>query len=543
MKNNIKRIIFTLVLITNLFLSSQVFGEDLSSSLDTPTCVLPQVINEETGLCIDPEEETESTLIHLQISDLYNSDIEVLPCDSDNNPATEDIATPYCAILQSGVSSDWDWSWAPGAFVTAIEGIEGFTSVDSQGNNIYHYWSWSLNGDEAMIGLNQYELQSGDSVLLEFIDPTPEVEEVDEDPAPRSRSGSSGSYITPQEEKTFSIPLALEFLSSQQKDNGSFGDILYTDWVAVGISKTEADIMKNKVKDFLLNYKYESNVITDNERHAMALMALGINPYTETGINYIKKITDSFDGNQIGETSAFNDDIFALIILNKAGYTKEDKIIKKIIPFIISKQSQDGSWGSVDMTAAALSALENFKDIETVEDSIKKGEVYLLSKQKENGSFDNSFSTSWTIQALEKDPSFSLEVNKAVDYLSLEQQEDGGIEKENKIENRIWATAYTIPAVARLSWNDTLQPFEKKEEVLKKEEQSMGNLPVKITKNKEIEDKKEVELSPREESSGNPLEASALGAVKGENVNNPFLQRLINKIKFPSWLFWINLIF
>ena len=156
-----------------------------------------------------------TTNIHLKIisgeKSLYDSDISVNACDSDNNIETPNIATPYCAILQSKVSSVWDWSWAPGAFVTSLGGITGYTSKDKEDKDVYHYWSWSLNGSEAMTGLNQYEeLKLNDLILLEFIDP---IEEVIVPVSHHSSSGSIvGSYVnTNIIEKTFSIRFAIFF--------------------------------------------------------------------------------------------------------------------------------------------------------------------------------------------------------------------------------------------------------------------------------------------------------------------------------------------
>ena len=90
----------------------------------------------------------------------------------------------------------------------------------------------------------------------------------------------------------------------------------------------------------------------------MALMALGLNPYNINGENYIKKITDSFDGTQYGNIEKDSDDIFALIVLQNAGYEKEEDIIKNTITYILSKQKENGSWNeSVDMTGASMQAL------------------------------------------------------------------------------------------------------------------------------------------------------------------------------------------
>ena len=52
--------------------------------------------------------------------------------------------------------------------------------------------------------------------------------------------------------------------------------------------------LKSKIYNSLKEKIFNSSTVTDNERHAMALMSLGINPYSGTSVNYIKKIVDSF---------------------------------------------------------------------------------------------------------------------------------------------------------------------------------------------------------------------------------------------------------
>lgn len=262
--------------------------------------------------------------------------------------------------------------------------------------------------------------------------------------------------------KTFSTSNALSFLSLQQKGNGSFGESLYTDWAAIAAGAGNNSSLKSSISDYLQLNPINSSVITDNERRAMALMSLGINPYRGTSIDYIKKVTDSFDGTQIGDNSLYNDDIFGLIILSKAGYSKNDEIIGKTVSYVILKQSSNGSWGSVDMTAAGIEALRNFKNLNEVKDSISKGELYLKNVQKNDGSFENSSSTSWAIQALSLNSLYNNEANKAIEYLADLQQDDGGLDGSN-IDNRVWTTSYAIPAALKLSWNDILESFEKPE--------------------------------------------------------------------------------
>ena len=404
------------------------------------------------------------TQINLQIKTnteiIYDKTITVTPCDSDNDVSTPDIETPYCAILQSGIQSIWDWTWAPSAFVTSINNIAGSTTKDKEGKDVYHYWSWSLNGIEAMNALNQQILQPNDIILLNFIDPVEIVPEVVETKASHS---SGGSYIIKQPiieekiiEKTFSVENALKFLEQNQKVDGSFGDYLYTDWTAISVAAGDSQIIKEKLIKYLKENNLESNLVTDNERHAMALMALGINPYNGTEVNYIKKITDSFDGEQFGDKNTENDDIFALIVLKNTGYILDDEIINVDIKYLISKQDKDGSWGSIDMTAAYIEAMKGFENITGVSDSVSKSKNYIILNQKADGGFENTSSTSWALQSLYNNEP----ILKAGSYLASKQDKDGGMETiETDMNTRIWATSYAIPAILHKPWNEILKVF------------------------------------------------------------------------------------
>jgi prenyltransferase beta subunit len=144
--------------------------------------------------------------------------------------------------------------------------------------------------------------------------------------------------------------------------------------------------------------------------------------------------------------------------------------------------------GSVDVTSASIQALRNFENVSGLGESISKAELFLKEKQKENGSFeDNIFSTSWAIGALIQNNSFDFEVNKAIEYIKNTQQDDGGITENSDINNRIWATAYAIPSILKLSWNDILESFPREEiksDILKIENK------IEISEKNEIQNKK-----------------------------------------------------
>ncbi|MBI4160719.1 MAG: DUF4430 domain-containing protein, partial [Candidatus Yanofskybacteria bacterium] len=258
---------------------------------------------------------------------------------------------------------------------------------------------------------------------------------------------------------------AIQFLLTHQLENGSFGPLLYTDWAAIALVANGSPTAK--VADYLKSANSGMSVATDYERHAMALMALGINPYTGTSVNYIQKITDAFDGTQIGDKGLVNDDIFSLFPLLKAGYSANDPMIAKIISFILSKQSANGSWeSSIDLTAAGIQALSLNTAIDGVTQAISKARTYLESHQNSDGGFGTSFSTSWALQAIASIGEFGgswLQNNSnPYDYLYALQADDGGIENASvDLNSRIWATSYAIPASLNKTWDSLLAYFSK----------------------------------------------------------------------------------
>lgn len=275
---------------------------------------------------------------------------------------------------------------------------------------------------------------------------------------PASGGGTAHYYID--------INKASQFLFNHELSDGSFGSPLYTDWAAIALVSSSGN-STNNISAYLKTANGSMSVATDYERHAMALMALGINPYDGATVNYIQKIIDTFDGTQIGDTGLVNDDIFSIFPLMKAGYSSGDPMIAKIISFIISKQTADGSWeSSVDLTAAAIQALSLNTGIGGASDAISKARAYLVARQNSDGGFGTSFSTSWVLQAIaamnESGLSWIKNNKNPYDYLYGLQAIDGGIENASTdLNSRIWATSYAIPASLNKTWFSLLASFPK----------------------------------------------------------------------------------
>jgi len=285
--------------------------------------------------------------------------------------------------------------------------------------------------------------------------------------------------VSDQSNKSINISNAINFLISNQKNDGSIASsTLYSDWTAIALSAYGDSEAKNKLKKYLIEAGYGTELgseITDSERRAMALMALGINPYDGTKINYISQIMSAFDGSQIGNPETFNDDIFAIFPLLKAGYSGSDSVIDAIVKFIISKQSPNGSWDSIDLTAAAIQALSLTERVgnlssdlaNSISQSLQGAKNFLRNSQEADGSFDNNtVSTSWALQAItalgESVSSWENNNKNPIDFLALHQKNDGGFEDASTtLGTRIWTTAYVIPAALNKTWSEILNSFPK----------------------------------------------------------------------------------
>src|SRR3990167_7320972 len=61
--------------------------------------------------------------------------------------------------------------------------------------------------------------------------------------------------------------------------------------------------------------------------------------------------------------------------LIKTGYGAGDESIASTVAFILSKQSPDGSWDGVDLTAAAIQALTSLRSIPGVAAAIERAQT------------------------------------------------------------------------------------------------------------------------------------------------------------------------
>lgn len=288
--------------------------------------------------------------------------------------------------------------------------------------------------------------------------------------APQSGGSFSGGS-DPYAPTSFSIPNALSYLSGQQNADGSFANPLVTDWAALALSSYPSSA-RDKLKSYLSTAHPSLSSITDHERHAMALLALGVSPYDGTSKDLITPILAAFDGTQVGDSSLITDDIFALFPLLHAGYTQSDPQIRAIATRIIAAQHPNGSWEeSPDVTAAAMQAIGPLYTIPGYGAALGKAAGYLASTQGADGGWENVDSTSWVMTMVtsvkEGDPAraplfVASSGKKPEDVLRASQQSDGGVRSATEAAStRAWSTAYAIVAASGKSWVSLLSNVSK----------------------------------------------------------------------------------
>ncbi len=262
------------------------------------------------------------------------------------------------------------------------------------------------------------------------------------------------------------VAAAFTFLASQQGADGSFAssDSGITDWIALALALPDAPQgARTKLASYLSTTRASLSSTLDYERHALALEALKINPYSGSPVNAIAPIVSVFSGPTASAQSA-NTTMFALITLTHAGYSAANPLIQKISAQLVGQQSSNGSWfgGDTDLTAAAIQALA---PLQGTSGSVSKAEGFLRSQQNSTGGFRNSDSTSWVLNALaalgETPTGWSLGSSTPLTALAAYQQTDGSNRNPSDTNQAswTWSTAYALTAYEGRSWSSLLGNF------------------------------------------------------------------------------------
>lgn len=173
--------------------------------------------------------------------------------------------------------------------------------------------------------------------------------------------------------------------------------------------KVVAYVRKNMGADGVLRDPESHNpAITDNERIALALTAIGKDPANVGGKNLLAALQDR-NIMQVTDTSYtdINGLVMGLLALNSRNYTSDTSWL---VQAVLAQQNEEGSWSAsadtkpasdVDMTAMALQALAPYyKDggNETVNTAVEKALNWLSGKYQSG--YDSSESCAQVVIAL-----------------------------------------------------------------------------------------------------------------------------------------------
>ena len=171
-----------------------------------------------------------------------------------------------------------------------------------------------------------------------------------------------------------------EWIDGELTDNAGIG----SEWYIIALSnhgRYEFSDYKKALNDYL--YANEVGSASSRLKYALTLVAIGdkTNPYIDNTL-----------GNSIGEQGIMSL-VFGLHLLNN-GYSCDDYSVNELIGEILSLQHADagfsvtGDYGDVDVTAMTVQALApHYDDSPKVRASVDKALDFLSARQLENGGY------------------------------------------------------------------------------------------------------------------------------------------------------------
>lgn len=290
-----------------------------------------------------------------------------------------------------------------GTYIKSITDAAGNT-LKEKGDGKSSGWMFGLasqGGTETLpkTTLDNTYLKDGDTLRLFFtdtyipLDPTDPTVPGTEVPGFDEAYAGAKAYI----QSAVSAPV-VSYLSGEWAVLGlaRAGVELSDAYIQAYYGKVVAYVRKNMGADGVLRDPESHNpAITDNERIALALTAIGKDPANVGGENLLAALQDK-DIMQVTATSVtdINGLVMGLLALNSRNYTSDTSWL---VQAVLAQQNEDGSWSAsadtkpasdVDMTAMALQALAPYyKDggNETVNHAVNKALQWLSDKYKGTG--------------------------------------------------------------------------------------------------------------------------------------------------------------
>ena len=304
-----------------------------------------------------------------------------------------------------------------GAYIKSITDAAGHT-LKEKGDGKSSGWMFGLTlqgGTETLpkTTLDNTYLKDGDTLRLFFtdtyipLDPTDPVVPGAEVPGFDEAYAGAKAYI----QSAVSAPVVSYLFGEWAVLGLARAKVPLSEaYIAAYYEKVVAYVKANIGSDGILRKPDDKNtpVITDNERIALALTAIGKDPANVGGKNLLTALQDK-DIMKVTDTSNtdINGLVMGLLALNSRNYTSDTSWL---VQAVLEQQNKDGSWsasadtkpvGDVDMTAMALQALAPYyKDggNETVNTAVERALNWLSGKYRSG--YDSSESCAQVVIAL-----------------------------------------------------------------------------------------------------------------------------------------------
>ncbi|MFH1867113.1 MAG: prenyltransferase/squalene oxidase repeat-containing protein [Patescibacteria group bacterium] len=251
------------------------------------------------------------------------------------------------------------------------------------------------------------------------------------------------------------VASGVDYLKTQTQD----------EWVTMAlVAAGETDISTASLKTF------SGSLATDYAKRILAVVAVGENPTTFTGLDLMAGLQAMATDGQLGSADLLNDDAWGILALRSAGLAKNSQIITDSANFLLDHQQLDGGWswsasGTSDTndTAAVIMALIE-AGYPAAGQAITDAVAYLKSTQKSDGGWayepiwdSDAASTAWVITALTKISQtvsiWSTDQGNPAEFL-LSLQTDNGSFKwvASDTAGSASITAFSIIALANASF-------------------------------------------------------------------------------------------
>lgn len=277
-------------------------------------------------------------------------------------------------------------------------------------------------------------------------------------------SGGAASVGTRQS----SAERALDWLRGQQSSDGNIGGDMTSAWSAMAFGadyQWASDVVRGGDSLLAALGRASLNRATDIERQILAIRAAGADPGSFNGRDLVSDLKGDFKQGQFGEEALINDDIFGILALLAAAEEASTTEIVQAVAGVLKAQESDGSWGSVDMTAAAVQALQAYAregGSVVVSEAVDRARGYLRDNQDQYGGWgENSATTAWAIQAivaLGESPGDWQTGSGQTPWQALlrYRNSNGGFGWKSDNDVSSFMTAYAVPALLGVPWPITL---------------------------------------------------------------------------------------